>query len=595
MATADSFLAFFTNMLLSKTVMDDRFFTFLRDAIDDTTRTIFQERSGILSNAVVGLASTVVDTFDLDLSNAERVLVSGGQIIDLSQLDLDYYTKKIKFENASGIDYHVGVRHASYLTERGVPDSLELDSRKGIPQYTSMMEVFGEYGLPTSITDTPNVKIKIIIDDLTEASVSNAGRKAKVWLKTPVANTLTDALWEGEVQWDSFNNYVEITYSGADGPLGQDTSSDPPSTTASDYRVWIPGPTVKRNTDLSTDSTYAYIGTVTGVGAGSSPTVFDTSAQDLIFLITLQNAYDGIGSGGGRLMNIDYDPIEMRSHYGEDLDPSNRILRIFNQEQKEFGRIESCGRVVDTARFKDHFHYKKFEYLYSGGSLSLNQYPDDLYSISVVGDDSGILMYQPNTTSPPLPVSLPSSLIDISGALFFYVDSGSSDNSVGLFGPSVIRLKQRRIGLHFRFALSQIVNQKVWLRLRTLIPGVWRGIGVYINDSVLSAAFWDTTGTPNYLEDPILSTTLLSPVVADTLYDVYMVLVSNTVAHFWITGASSHVALDLSTRVDVDTLSDDDGSFWCLAGSIKNTSAAELSMILDHWEVWTADQLPVVS
>lgn len=303
--TGDRRVNLFTRRLLSKTGLKEQLLDYLSNKDDDLISAMFQGQSGVVDADEITLSADGNDMFKLGLTNANRVIVGDGQVITIpSGASI---SEEVQFENSSGKTYYIGVKYAQVDVLAGI------NPKSGLPEYLAKEDSLGEVDHPTSVTDTPGVKIRLNINAITEANYDHSGRTVRVWLATPVSGSDDIAFWEGTSAFDGTNNYVDITYSGANGPLGQDTSSDPPSTTAADYWVFIEGVTWRRGSDLRTSSAYAFIGTVIGVGAGSPPSTFSTADQRRLFLQTLDAAYDGgSGGGAGRTIWPDAGAVELR-------------------------------------------------------------------------------------------------------------------------------------------------------------------------------------------------------------------------------------------------------------------------------------------
>jgi hypothetical protein len=179
----------------------------------------------------------------------------------------------VQFENALGIDYHIAIGRSWY------PEGVEIGPKDGLPKIKFVKEVCGRDGdVPDAVVDNLDGTLTFTVDTITELGVSNAGREVLV-IKFPLDKGATSEAiaWQVcTVVWDGSNNKITTvdTPAGA-GYFGQTS----PSTSPSDYQVLLRGPLVSRNTDLSVELRYAYLGTVTGTGAGNPPSVFDTSGQ----------------------------------------------------------------------------------------------------------------------------------------------------------------------------------------------------------------------------------------------------------------------------------------------------------------------------
>lgn len=332
MPTADNKVNIYEKRLLSLTAIKDNFLDFLTDEIDEIVSAIFQSLSGVLDADTIGLTSGANDTFDLDLTNASRVVVGTGQIIDLSLITGAGITSAIPFENTNTDTYFVGIKFAE------IEQGIEINPRTGDPEYPALKQTYGELGTPDLVTDN-TTSIRVRINSITESGVDHSGRTVRVWLADPVSGVESIAFFTGTSAYSAPNNYVDIPYTSPDGPLGQDTGINPPSTTTTDYKIFIEGATWKENTDLRTDNNYAFIGIITGNGPSATPTAFDISDQVPIFIISLDRAYDGsAGSGSGRLMFVDNEAMEIRSRTGT-TDVHHASLRIDRKAGTEDGGI----------------------------------------------------------------------------------------------------------------------------------------------------------------------------------------------------------------------------------------------------------------
>lgn len=176
------------------------------------------------------------------------------------------------FQNTIAIVYHVGLRYCE------LPVNVAVNPRTGLPEYASFSEEIGEAGIPNSVINNGST-LTMVVDNVTESGVSNAGRVVRVYKLVPAGGATTEAIAieDCTVTWDGSNNKITTA-----ALLGQSVVS----TTAADYVVVMLGITVKRNTNLESSPNHCFIGTVTGVGAGGTPVVFDTSLQRLVKTFT---------------------------------------------------------------------------------------------------------------------------------------------------------------------------------------------------------------------------------------------------------------------------------------------------------------------
>jgi len=562
MATGDSRIAIFVDRLLSKTALGDQFFDYLNDKIDQALSALFQGQDGTLSSGQVDLTSTANDTITLDLSAANEGIVEGGQVITLSAVA--FWTDEVPFENATGVDYYVGVPYAS------TPSEVGLNPRKGNPEYLAYQDTWGMVGNPDSVTDVPNVEISLVVDDLTEAGVTHAGRLARVWLATPQSGEETVAFWEGSVVWDGSNNVLEIPYTNPDGPLGQDTSTLPPSTNAGDYEIHIYGPRISRNTDLRPDNEYWFLGTVTGNGPSSTPVVFDTSDQFSVFLITLDAAYDGIGSGGGRIINVDSGPIESRIYSSGVLNPSTEKGAEWkgNADFVDM-RVNSLGRVARTQLFFDDFHYNSDVWTAKATGTP------GAYVVKDHGDPASDARQKVENTAPD--IAQASGLAEI-------ICGGGSGSACSLEGPA-IRMVPRRPGFFVRGAVAQVTDYVGYVHCRVLprrptypSPGSLPAFGFYILNGDCRG-YYDNGSGP-------VTTPVLFTFSTNTLVNMYCVADSATQLTFWADGMGSPVTLAAPINFDTGSFAN---THWFpevfltpQAGAVHST----LTFWLDTWEVW---------
>jgi len=558
MATGDKVANLYLNGLLSKTVMNDWFLEFLDNKIDTVLSGLMQGRSGTLSNLKVAIAADGADKFKLTMTDASRVVVGGGQVIDLDLEDLVGHTREIPFENTVAVDYEVGIKYAS------VPSDLVLDPRKGTAQYAAYVETFGETGMPDSLVDTFGVSLRINIDSLCEAGVTHAGRLAKVWLYTPVSAVAATAFYEGVVQYDGVN-YITIVYAGAAGPLGQDTGTNPPSTTVGDYRVLVNGPKVIRGASIKTDYDYAYIGTITGAGSPNPPAVFDTTDQFPVFLISRQSAYDGIGGGAGRVVNVASGAIEDRLYNGTALRPDTNYGHVWlGIDGLEWRRTEAFGRVADLPRFADDFHYNTTAW------AALAGIPAHLYRGAVVGAASDLLMLNEFIVTAP----------NCSGVVKLLTDSNIGDETE-LIGPAIMKVRDLRPGGYFRFVMPTLINQTVYLLLKNEYAGApdWKSIGFKIVDNQIYGVAITAAGAETL-------SAALGTVVVNTVFNAYFLLTGATELTVWVDGMAAPTTLVVPFSFDM--LAQADSLFWSLYAKLQvDAGGAPHEFWLDYWETWT--------
>lgn len=190
-----------------------------------------------------------------------RILTPGNQVADM---------EGIQFENSNGIEYDVACAWTA------IAEGIQVNPKDGMPNWLRVKDVIGIVGEPDSVVDNGDGTLTAVVDAVTEAGASNAGRTVAIFQLNPAAGAVTEAIAKEEISvaWDGSNNKITTV-----DDLGQATIS----TTAADYMIILLGPHVVTNpSNLSTEDEYAYLGTVTGAGAGNPPTVFDITGQTLL-------------------------------------------------------------------------------------------------------------------------------------------------------------------------------------------------------------------------------------------------------------------------------------------------------------------------
>jgi hypothetical protein len=258
MSTNDKKVSIYLKKFLPQQQITENFLDYLHTLILESFAQVWQS-NGVFEpdiNVVQILSSDTPDTFDIV---TPLIGTDGppGHIINLDSIDAN----NIPFENATGIDYYVGLRF------QDIPANTEINVRTGEIKYTFTQERIGELAEPDVVVDDGDETLTITVDSIFEAGVSNAGRKVLVYLKNPVSQA--DTFEEATVIWDGVNNKIETLTA-----LGQTIGSI--SVDPSDYQVFAIGSTVRRNTDLRLDPDILFIGIIEGDN-GNSPSTFDQS------------------------------------------------------------------------------------------------------------------------------------------------------------------------------------------------------------------------------------------------------------------------------------------------------------------------------
>ncbi len=261
MSTGARFVDFTEKRLIGNSDLDERLLSYLQTLVQESLERSFS--SGIVYDTALSLSASGADAFDV---GGTSLATDGlGRLLDIAASG---FASGITFENTAAIVYDVALHFAT------VPDGVQINPLKGLPEYISEEEVIGESADPSTVVDNGST-ITFGVDSVAEASVSHAGRTVRVFKKAPLGKNATTAgvaIEDVTVVFTGSVNQITTT-----GVLGQDTVS----TTASDYTVVLLGPTVRRNTALLGALSYAFLGTVTGIGAGGTPTTFDTTDQSV--------------------------------------------------------------------------------------------------------------------------------------------------------------------------------------------------------------------------------------------------------------------------------------------------------------------------
>jgi len=272
----------------------DTFFDYLLLQILENARRMWGSRRGVFGTAVLqgdGTDRIKVSTLPVELLDGE------GHVLILDAAAAE----QIYLENALGVTYYVGARHCL------IPSGVQSNPRISTKFYDLLEDSVGVSGVPDAVTDLGGT-IQLEVDSVFEVGVSHAGRKVTVWLNVP--KTLDESVAierDLTVAWVGGKNVVTTV-----GTLGQGAVS----TTAGDYAVAATGVTIRRNTDLRVTDPFAFLGSVTGAGAGVQPSAFDTSQQiDVSAGLnpTRDLAYDGGpagADGSGRRVTVDAGALE---------------------------------------------------------------------------------------------------------------------------------------------------------------------------------------------------------------------------------------------------------------------------------------------
>lgn len=264
MATGSVFAKFYNKKIAGFTDFGPRMLDYLKELNRDSVQARF-DVDGVF-NTAHGLSGGV-NTVSITGSSRETDGLGHTMRVTSSAFGVSAL-----FQNTAAVVYHVGLRYCE------IPIGISVNPRTGLPEYASFKEEIGESGVPNSVVNNGST-LTLVVDNVTESGVSNAGRTVRVYKLVPAPGATTEAIAieDCTVVWDGSNNKITTA-----ALLGQSVVS----TTAADYVVVMLGITVKRNTNLESSPNHCFIGTVTGIGAGGTPVTFDTSLQRLVKTFT---------------------------------------------------------------------------------------------------------------------------------------------------------------------------------------------------------------------------------------------------------------------------------------------------------------------
>jgi len=284
--TGKPFVNFAHNKLVELEDLKDRFFEYLDTQLKGAIARVYNN-PGVF-DSLLALTSPGNDQFSI--TGTSLATDGVGNIIDVNGDFANCQT--VQFENESAVDYEVALHVAEGPMLHSSDNTIVVNANTGAPEYLGLMNYIGEKGDPDSV-DILGSNITLAIDSLCEVGVSHAGRSAIAYLKSPSATDSDVGLPVLEVQFVAGENVVVIEST----LLGQTVASTDPT----DYEVIVLGPTVRRNSSNEGVEGYVLMGEVTGSGAGTTPTTFVTSQQDLISvsLSEINNAFANFVSEEG--------------------------------------------------------------------------------------------------------------------------------------------------------------------------------------------------------------------------------------------------------------------------------------------------------
>ena len=242
----------------------------------------FFPKDGFLKNDAPTLSSSEADTIDVGWGT---VVWSGNGILEMDPTKYPDLFQKIPFPNANGIVYYV------YATATMTMFSdVRIEPYSGKPYYTQIFQTFGN-GLTIANIGWDGQTLTFTFDNSTNyaGNIALEGRKVRIFALnqsdvdgngiprpySPIQEVAIQDLTIGS------GNIAQTTV-----PFGQD--SPPTYPDPNTYVANLLGPVIS---DAAETYVGPLIGTVTGSGAGTTPTSFDVTGQRRYDLDTLWAQY----------------------------------------------------------------------------------------------------------------------------------------------------------------------------------------------------------------------------------------------------------------------------------------------------------------
>ena len=273
MATGANKTRLYNKKILPFVAMKDEFLDYLDTLMRDVGKNEFRN-DGVFDTAIV----VEFAGFDnqIDVARLASFRATDGEGFTLVGDVGESILQNVPVPPDAGVDYHVALESAV------VESDVETNPRTGEFEYSKFTEVIGRLGTPDSVVDVGGGVIELNINGLTEVGKDYSGRSAIVFLTArteggpgALSPSQSVAFETRTVSFSAGNNLLTTV-----GNFGQSTVS----TTASDYRVLIIGPTIKRLAleDLRTTAGAVFLAKVTSVAAGNPIAAFDTTEQNVI-------------------------------------------------------------------------------------------------------------------------------------------------------------------------------------------------------------------------------------------------------------------------------------------------------------------------
>lgn len=262
MSTDQEFTRIYNKKIMPLSHFKDLFLDFLRQITLDSGKDV-HENDGVFGDIKATVEPESGGAFNqIDIARLAAFRAVDGEGRTLIFGAADSRLQDINIPPGAGNIFHVG------LEQPDVEAELETNPRTGEAEYSKFKELPGRVGTPDTVVDNGG-SITFRVNSVTESGEDHTSRQIRVWLKSradggpgPLTTVEATAFETLTVSFSTPNN--EVTTAGV---LGQTTVS----TTPSDYRIQLVGPTVRRSSteDLKAATGVFFLAEVTSVAASA--------------------------------------------------------------------------------------------------------------------------------------------------------------------------------------------------------------------------------------------------------------------------------------------------------------------------------------
>jgi hypothetical protein len=277
MTTGEKLPKWVNKKLIALDVMEEHLYDYL-EAVGRTAHKRMYRDDGVYDSQ-----ATVTGSAIGEVSVPAAFQGTDGEGYDFDILALDPLLQDVSFENANGVNYHMGLKVV--LADKDI----EVNPVTGKPQYAWRREEYGNVAEPDLVTDN-GTTLTFRVDTVCEGGAgpySHAGRTVRVWMKTPKGVTTVDAIEEAVISWDGSNNTITTT-----GLLGQ--TAGLVDTATATYWVMEIGPRIVRATSEDLAAAIGVLFLADFDGNTSAPPVPDHTGQRILTasLVNIDELWD---------------------------------------------------------------------------------------------------------------------------------------------------------------------------------------------------------------------------------------------------------------------------------------------------------------